>query len=781
MTAGFGIEKLGLVSLRHPWICLLIIAVITPFAIFGATQNRFSSDVREIFRSDDPAFVQLDLLNERFPASQPDLQIVIESKTPFNTEDLEALLSLRDKLLKIDGVTGVLSMFTAVTAPEDEDAEPEPIFPMDLSKLEGSESARKEITDHPLIRGKLLSDDWRFALFALSLEQLAQDTEGQAAERALVAEIGKTTQETLAGTNATARLTGLAVIRDEILSGLSEDQQMFGLVAVGLGVIVCWIFLRSIPLIIIAVVPAIIAVAWLRGGMWLFSQDINLLTGIAPTIILVIVLSNCLHLLFSIRRGLERGDPLEAAIEGSVKRVGPACVLTSLTTALAMSSLIWMPHSFIADFGITTASGTAMSLCITLMMVPALSVLLLRGFAKKVHGKAQEKDIFRQGIDGLCAKAAEAVASYPRAIALIGLLLTIGGLALHFLNEPQYSYANNMPPQSTALKAIQAYDDKLAGASTLEVLLYFPEEHALKSYKTIEIIREVHKILDDEPAFGAVTSLHTVEEWLGGGEIGEDRLIGFLEAENTRDFAASFVALDENAIRISAQFHAMTSDEMKPILDNVERQMRKVEAKNPGLKIAVTGIVPVSSAASHEMIKQLNISLITAIGLILVLIGVGMRSLRAGLASVLPNLFPIAMGGAYLNLVEGGLEFTSLVAFAVGFGIAVDATIHYLTRYRLERENLDSVAAALTKTTMDVGPVVIMATVLIAGGIGTTMLSKLPTVALYGTIVVIVLTSAVIGALLFLPAVMSTMERYWPSSWQREPKAKSDEAVTESV
>jgi predicted RND superfamily exporter protein len=82
---------------------------------------------------------------------------------------------------------------------------------------------------------------------------------------------------------------------------------------------------------------------------------------------------------------------------------------------------------------------------------------------------------------------------------------------------------------------------------------------------------------------------------------------------------------------------------------------------------------------------------------------------------------------------------------------------------------------------MDVGPVVIMATVLIAGGIGTTMLSKLPTVALYGTIVVIVLTSAVIGALLFLPAVMSTMERYWPSSWQREPKAKSDEAATEPV
>lgn len=232
------------------------------------------------------------------------------------------------------------------------------------------------------------------------------------------------------------------------------------------------------------------------------------------------------------------------------------------------------------------------------------------------------------------------------------------------------------------------------------------------------------------------------------------------------------MALKENAIRVSAQFHDMTSDELEPILDHVKAQMQKVEAKNPGLHIAVTGIVPVSSRASHEMIRQLNRSLIMAIGLILILIGVGMRSLRAGLASVLPNLFPIAMGGAYLNLVEGGLEFTSLVAFSVGFGIAVDSTIHYLTRYRLEREDVTNIGEALRKTTMDVGPVVIMSTLLIAGGIGTTIMSRLPTVALYGTIVVIVLMSAVVGTLLFLPAVMSTMERYWPARRKQNRKTK---------
>ncbi len=771
MTAGFGLEKLGLVSLRHPWICLIIVALITPIAVYGANHLRYSSDVREIFRSDDPDFIQLDLLTERFPDSQPDLQIVAEAKKPFNAKDLEALRTLQNNLKMVDGVTGVLSMFSAVTAPEDGSA-PKSLFPDDLGKLEDSKELRAQVIQHPLIAGQLLSNDWRLTVYALSLKSEGQDPKGQEAERALVAEVGKTVSETLTGSDVTARLTGLAVIRDEILSGLAQDQRMFGLVAAGLGLLLCWVFLRRLSLIVIAAIPAVIAVVWLRGGMWLFDQDINLLTGIAPTIILVIVLSDCLHLLFSIRRGIHEGEPLEAAIERAVNRVGPACVLTSLTTTMAMASLIWMPHSFIAHFGMTTAAGTAVALIVTLLLVPALSVLLLRGYAKENH-EDQKVDVIRSSIETVCGKAADAVAAAPRTITLIGLLATVAGFWLHTLNQPQYSYVSNMPPNSSALKAIKDYDRKLTGANTMEVILDFPEEHALKSFKTLSVIREAHKVLEKEPAVGAVTSLHTVEEWLGGGVEGEDRLLDFLESKSVESFASSFVALKEKAIRLRGQFRDMTSDELEPVLKHVKRGMKKLEAANPGLEISVTGIVPVSSKASHEMIRQLNRSLIIAIALILLLIGIGMRSLRAGLASVLPNLFPIAMGGAYLNLVEGGLEFTSLVAFAVGFGIAVDATIHFLTRYRLERAEEANVNTALQRTIMTVGPVVIMSTVLIATGIGTTMFSSLPTVALYGTIVVIVLMSAVVGTLLFLPAVMSTMERYWPARWQRKPETKS--------
>jgi len=97
----------------------------------------------------------------------------------------------------------------------------------------------------------------------------------------------------------------------------------------------------------------------------------------------------------------------------------------------------------------------------------------------------------------------------------------------------------------------------------------------------------------------------------------------------------------------------------------------------------------------------------------------------------------------------------------VGFGIAVDNTIHMLNRYRLERAERAGVVSALRRTIARVGPVVIVSTIVLASGIGTSLMSELPMVSLYGTVVVLVvlvLVAAMVGALLLLPALMATVE-----------------------
>src|SRR5918994_887172 len=198
-------------------------------------------------------------------------------------------------------------------------------------------------------------------------------------------------------------------MRIEIISALARDQSTFRLLALAVGLVISWVFFRRLSFVAVAGIPAAVAVIWLLGGMWLAGQEINLLTGVAPTIVLVIVFSDCLHLLFSVRNGIRAGAALEAAIERAIRRIGPACVLTSLTTTLALASLIWMPHPFVANFGITAASGTAVALVATLILVPPLSLLLLRHFAREYQQEAKE-NVVLQGIDAVCHAAADAVA-----------------------------------------------------------------------------------------------------------------------------------------------------------------------------------------------------------------------------------------------------------------------------------------------------------------------------------------------------------------------------------
>ena len=764
MTAGFGLEKLGLLSLRYPWLCLVIAALITPILAFGASKLEFSSDIREIFRSGTPAFDQLDIVEERFPDVQRDIHAVVSSDKPFALEDLKTLKKLDHDLAALDGVRSVLSMFSATQAPE-EGAELQPLFPDDLDTIEDWDALRREATGNPLVAQKLLSDDGSLAVFSISL---AAKNRSEATDHRLVENVRTKAEEVLAGTDLKLSLTGLAVMRIEIISSLARDQKIFRLLALGVALGIAWIFFRRLSFVAVAGIPAVVAVIWLLGGMWLAGQEITLLTGVAPTIVLVIVFSDCLHLLFSVRNGIRAGADLEAAIERAVRRVGPACVLTSLTTTLALASLIWMPHPFVANFGVTAATGTAVALIATLILVPPLSLLFLRGFARENQQKAAKNGVLRS-IDCVCHAAADAVAIAPRAIAAVGVLLVLAGGWLHLLNKPRYSYASNLPQNHPALHGLQAVDNKLAGANAVFVVLDWPEDYHLMSFHTLDAIRKVHAALKREPALGAITSAHSIEEWLGGGDVGEERLMDFLKGAKKTSLVKGLASLDENSVLVTAHFGEMTSDKLEPMLGRLERRLKRIEEKDTtNLKIAVTGIVPISARASHEMIQLLNRSLMVTVGMILVLIALAMRSIGAGLVSILPNLFPLAMGGAYLYLVGWGLQFTNLVAFTVGFGIAVDSTIHVLNRYRLETSDEVDVPTALRRTITAVGPVVIISTIVLAAGIGTSLLSELPMVSLYGTIVVIVLLASMVGALLFLPALMAIVE-----GWRKKSKLMS--------
>ncbi len=770
MTAGFGLERLGLLSLRFPRTVLLIILCLAPVFVFGLTELKFSSDVREIFRSDSPEFAKLEEVTRQYPSSGRDVLIVLEAPELFTPSTLEAVRSLHLELSLAPGVSYVLSMFSA-RQPPDKDGNAAAVVPPDLEAISDTSALKRELQAHPLVANKLLSSDGGLSLIVVALEGSEQSISDI---KSVLVEIEHTSREILESTDVSFGLTGLAVMRVEIVDALIRDQRTFALAGLAIGLALTWFFFRSLSYVLIAGLPAVVASTWLLGGMGLMGREITVLTNVVPALVMVIVFADALHLLFAIRRNLRSGRDIEASIAQAVKRVGPACVLTSLTTTLAFLSLMLVAHPFVVGFGATAALGTAIAYAATMLTLPAVSRLLL-GRVSPSAQPADQKRSFDRAIDQVCGSAATIMIARPKTVFATGVLLTVVAALLHAANEPKYQYRENLPQNNPASEAIGKIDSRLAGTSTVRLLLQWPADRRPDVQEILDVVGEAHQALQAEPLLKDVWSLKGVEDWFIAGGADRSQLFHFLEKVKS-PLSTRVVSPDNNSALLTGYFPDRDASILIPVLNRLQASVDKLRRRHPDVEMSLTGIIPLSARASYEMIAQLGQSLLVAVGLIILLIGVSLRSLKAGLLSILPNVLPIAFGGACLYLFGSGLQFTSVIAFTIGFGIAVDSTIHVLNRYRLARQSGSDNWTAMAETIKVIGPVLIVTTIVLAGGFGATMVSELPMVRLYGQLSVVLLAAALAGDLLFLPASIGLMEA-WLERRKRDRSLASPEAV----
>lgn len=750
MTAGFGLEKLGLLALHFPRWTLLVITIVTVALGYTSSKIQFSSDVREIFRSDSPDYANLTMVEEQYPESVGDILLLVESEALLSRENLERLRDLHLELGFVDGVQDVLSIFSA-RDPPDASGRSDPVFPFELRDDELPE-IREAVLHHPLVSRTLLSEDARTGLFIISIEP-QPDIEDL---RRLATELNGVVDTVLAGSDVRAQPTGVAFLRLEIVSSLIRDQRTFIFVGFVISFIVSWLFFRSIVYAALGGIPAIVAVIWLMGTTQLRGQEVNVLTGVVPALVIVLVVASALHLLFGLRRNLAEGAALRDAIASSVVEIGPACVLASVTTAIALLSLTLVPHSLVAGFGLTAAIGTAIAFLATITVLPAAAYLVLSQIGSKPASDRSINVVFDTA-SRACARLGRVTLSQPRAVLAGGILLAAGAGALYASISPSYQYREYLPEHSAAHAAMGTIDERLGGTERMLILIQWPSDYQIETTETLEVVEKVHRLLEELPLITGVTSLYGIQKWASDGGFEKGKLFSFLsEAESP--LMARILSLDHKSALVTGYFPDIDAVELLPIMDDLESQLADMRASYPNVHFAVTGTAVVSARASHEMIAQLNRSLLIAIGLNILLIGLVFRSTRAGLYSILPNLLPIAVAGAVLYVAGVGLQFTAVVAFTIGFGISVDSTIHILNYYNQARSKGEAVKLALAETIRTIGPIIVVSTAVLIAGFGATLLSELPNLRLFGIVTIVLLVTAFFGDLLILPATIASME-----------------------
>ena len=150
------------------------------------------------------------------------------------------------------------------------------------------------------------------------------------------------------------------------------------------------------------------------------------------------------------------------------------------------------------------------------------------------------------------------------------------------------------------------------------------------------------------------------------------------------------------------------------------------------------------------MIERLSRGLTIEIVFVAAFIGLAFRSWKVMLLSILPGIFPIVASGSLLWFMGEGLQFASVVALTVSFGLGLSATIHFLNRLRLEERPGVNAAMSVERATILVGPALILTSVVLACGLAVTAFSNLPMLRLFGWLSAFAMIAALVADLLIL-------------------------------
>ena len=741
-----GLERVGLIPLRAPIVSAIVLVLLCIGASFGIERLKVDDSLSQLFRSETPEFRQYEEVTRRFPSAEFDVLVVVEGKNLLARESIGKLRDLVTDLQLIDSVRGLISLFSARQPPEGGRL-PAPLFPEELPTGAAYDALTQRVLNNEIIRGKLLSEDGTLALIVMALDPTIVGGKGL---NTTVDEIRKTMKDDLGDSGLTMQLSGVPVMQLEIRNAVERDRLLYNSIGFAAGCLIAIAFFRRVSFMIIAAAPPLIAILLSLGALGWLNFSLNMFLNVMTPLIMVISFSDSMQLTFAARDRLIAGEEKYQAFRNAVLVVGPACVLTHGTAGISFIALQFSSSDLIRTFGEAGLMATVIALLAVLSLVPLLGVLLIRkesDFAVAIKGA----DIGVDGLRQFCRWVAVRMVSHPGLYSLIGLLV-VAGLGFVYANlEPRYRLADQVPDKRQAVEASSRLDAKLTGANPIDVLIEFPKGANLYDAQTLATIAAVHSIVEKQAGVGNVWSLDSLRRWLaekaGKADLATlKEYVDILPEHLTR----RFISAEQDAVVVSGRIPDVDASQLLPVVEKLDKVLDDVRKMYPGYRISVTGLSAIAARNSANMIGKLNRGLTIEIVFVAAFIGLAFRSLAVMLASILPGIFPVVLAGTVLWAMGEGLQFASVVALTVSFGLGLSATIHFLNRLRLEDKPENDPGVGVERATILVGPALILTSVVLACGLAVMVFSDLPSLRLFGWLSAFAMLAALTADLLIL-------------------------------
>ncbi|MBW2611937.1 MAG: MMPL family transporter [Deltaproteobacteria bacterium] len=728
--------------LKQPLLVVLIFIAITIIFGWRIPQISFRTSIYDMVVDSLPATARYNTFKEVF-GSDEIIRVVIRTDGIFTPKNFSVVEEVSGAIEQIPGVKRVISLPVIKKA-------------IEMSRKWDLQKFREMIQPVTLFKKNLISEDQKSTILTVIL---TVDADKERVIHDIQYQIDNTPK------SVTAYQIGMPLVSQAMARYTENDFKRLPPITLLLVAVLLWVIFRNIPVIIVVLGTVVSALIWTMGLMGWLQIPLSMMTMVVPVFLIAVGTAYCMHVISTyLTCSRNSSSRLQAVLE-SYQRVFLPTILTVLTTAIGLTSLLVNRIPAIHEFALISCFGLFSLLVILLTAFPAALMLLpqtkLRSVQKKNGGI---------GLDQLLEFIVRLNLKHRKIIlyAIVSLvLLGIVGMFFMRVETNPIGFFKAHTPISGHFHDI--YQD-LSGSFPINVIMDGGEDDFFEDPQNVAIIQKLQQYLETLPGVDKTisfadymqlvnyaTNRYSPDFYMIPKEGFEIRmLINSYKTMLGDDMLTRFMNPAYSKANILLLTHISSSRDFLAIRDTILSHVKTDFPEVPAWE--VTGFGMVAAESSHLLTwgqaKSFSLTMVFIFVIMLILF----LSTRVGFIAILPNVFPIVINFGIMGWLGIPLSMVTSLIASIAIGLAVDDTIHYLYRYNREfKKDLDK-DRSLRDSILHVGRPVLFTTISIGLGFAVLLFSSFEPTSIFGLLMVITMLAAVIGDLLILPALMLNVE-----------------------
>ncbi len=536
---------------------------------------------------------------------------------------------------------------------------------------------------------------------------------------------------------------GIPILRTRYVELVDYERAVFLPIAFVIAAFtLIWIF-RQFNILVAALMAILTSLTWVSGIMALFNISINVISYLIFNLLMIIGVSDAIHLLMKYHEEIGKKNNKKDCLENVIQKIGSALFLTSFTTAAGFLSLSITNVKILQEFGIIMAVGIGVLFIVTIVVMP---IMLL--YFNTPHKKHIDRLILKRK-KTFSFKSLQTVQKYPKFIiasSCIVLAISFYGIAKV---DSNVTILGDLKPGNKLYNDINFVEDNFGGTLPLDIIIsvhgkpFDSDNLDLKNTNSIDnpiFYEKVNIFMNRLINYQSIKSISGY--WNIDGDINNQQ--------------SKYTNINRTEIRISCGIENIDSKQAQFLKNQISKDYMDIFDNKNGLKI--TGSTLLALKMNNYLITSLLNSFLIAFFVIFVSMNILFRSLKLSLVSIIPNIIPLLFAGAVMGFLGIELRPATAMTFSIALGIAVDDTIHFLSRFRSEYIISKDHNQATTLTILTTGRAIIGTSITLGMGFLVLVFSNFKPNYEFGMLATIILIVALLSSLILLPSLINIIK-----------------------